>query len=192
MARTNISVDQTVFDEFSSQAQTQNKTLFAFANEWLSIDAKLSKDGWLPSKIEGIAHSISLLKEMDVITLPSDFVDELIARQYKADKDGLLQMFREMGSGLVGLLKIATPDLDGLSELAKEFMVLLPVKQFKVIKDDAKNIEVDIVGAGRKKESAECTFQFLEAILDGYGYSVSKHETGVGLLRIWAYKRNSY
>lgn len=192
MARTNMSVDQKVFDEFSAEAQSQNKTLFAFTNEWLSVISELSKDGWTPSKIHGIGHSISLLKEMDVITLPSDFVDELIARMYRTDKQGLLNMFRDMGSSLVGLLKIATPDIDGLSELAKEFIMLLPVKQFKVVKQDNDSIEVDIVGAGRKKESAECTFEFLEAILNGYDYSVSKHEIGVGMLRVWAYKTGAF
>ena len=154
--------------------------------------AELSNEGWSSSDFRAMCDSFSLMKKMDVITLPSDFVDELIARQYKADKEGLLQMFREMGSSLVGLLKIAAPDLDGLSELAKEFMILLPVKQFKVLKDETNSIEVDIVGAGRKRESAECTFKFLEAILDGYSYSVSKYETGVGMLRIWAYKRDAY
>lgn len=187
-----MSVDQKVFEEFSAQAQRENKTLFAFTNEWLSVVSELSKDGWTPSKIHGIGHSISLLKEMDVITLPSDFVDELIAREYKTDKQGLLNMFQEMGSSLVGLLKIATPDIDGLSELAKEFIMLLPVKQFKVVKQDNDSIEVDIVGAGRKRESAECTFEFLEAVLNGYGYSISKHEIAVGMLRVWAYKANNF
>lgn len=97
-----------------------------------------------------------------------------------------------MGSSLVGLLKIATPDIDGLSELAKEFIMLLPVKQFKVVKQETESFELDIVGAGRKRESAECTFEFLEAILNGYGYSISKHEIGVGMLRVWAHKTNNF
>lgn len=187
-----MSIDQKVFEDFSAEAQSQNKTLFAFTNEWLSVVSDLSRDGWTPTKIHGIGHTISLLKEMDVITLPSDFVDELIAREYNADKESLLKMFRDMGSSLVGLLKIATPDIDGLTELAKEFIILLPVKQLKVLKQEDDSVEVDIVGAGRKKESAECTFQFLEAILNGYGYSVSKHEIGVGMLRVWAYKGSNF
>lgn len=191
MARVNVSVDQTVFDKVTSEVQREERTLFAFTNEWLSLAAELSVDGWSASKIRGLCGSISLLKEMDVITLPSDFVDELISREYKTDKEGLLEMFRNMGNNLVGLLKIATPDLDSLSVVARNFLMLLPVKQFEIRKGRDNSLEVDIVGVGRKIESAECTFEFMEAILNGYGYSVSKHESGVGMLRMWAYNNDS-
>src|SRR2546422_10790852 len=86
MARTNISVDQAVFEEFSSQAKLKDKTLFAFANETLSAVAKISAEGGDPSELYGLWRTISLLKQVDVITLPSDFVDELIATQYASDK----------------------------------------------------------------------------------------------------------
>src|SRR2546427_10528731 len=83
MARTNISVDQAVFEEFSSQAKLKDKTLFAFANETLSAVAKISAEGGDPSELYGLWRTISLLKQVDVITLPSDFVDELIATQMR-------------------------------------------------------------------------------------------------------------
>ena len=48
MARTNISVDQNVFDAFSAEAARQNKTLFAFANESLSVITKVAEEGGAP------------------------------------------------------------------------------------------------------------------------------------------------
>ncbi len=190
MPRTNISVDQSVFEEFSSQAERQNKTLFAFANESLTAMAKISSEGGNPDELYRLWKSVSLLKQIDVITLPSDFVDELIAKIYGLEKTTLLKMFRDLGSELVGVLKIAAENLDELGQLAKDFTALLPVKQFKINKLDGSAVEIDIVGAGRRIESTECTLEFLKSILNGYGYTVTKNETNIGTIRLWASKRS--
>lgn len=192
MARTNISVEKAVFDEFSAQAERQNKTLFAYANESLATMAKVAAEGGTPSDIFRLWRSVTLLKQMDVITFPSDFIDELIAKQYAMDKAGLLRMFRDLGSKLVGVLKIAASNLQELSELAKDFAALLPVKQFKILEqDNGGSVEIGIVGAGRKIESTECTLEFLKSVLNGYGYNITKHEINVGTLRMWAAKRST-
>jgi hypothetical protein len=189
MARTNVSVDQTVFEEFSTQAKQQNKTLFAFANESLTAIAKICSEGGSPTELYSLWRTVSILRQIDVITLPSDFVDELISKLYATDRVSVLKMFQNLGSSLVGLLKIAAEDLDNLGKLAKDFTIILPVKQFKISKPDANTAELDIVGAGRKKESTECTFEFVKSVLNGYGYTVTKQEIGIGTLRIWASKR---
>lgn len=189
MARTNISVDQSIFEEFSSQAERQNKTLFAYANESLSAVAKISAEGGNPADLYRLWRSVTLLKQIDVITLPSEFIDELIAKIYSMNKPELLKMFRNLGSELVGILKIAAGNLDELGLLAKDFTALLPVKQFKISKLDASTVEIGIVGAGRRIESTECTLEFLKSILNGYGYTVTKNELNVGTIRLWASKR---
>jgi len=190
VARTNISVDQGVFDEFHSEAKRRDKTLFAFANESLSAIAKISGEGGDPAELYRFWRSVALLKQADVITLPSDFVDELIAKQYASDKESLLKMFSDMGSNLVGVLKIAARDLDQLADLARDFTALLPIKQFKLSRSpDDDVVEIGIVGAGRRMESTECSFVFLQSILNGYGYRVTKHEMNVGTIRVVASRR---
>ncbi|MDA4128300.1 MAG: hypothetical protein OK422_02380 [Thaumarchaeota archaeon] len=190
MARTNISVDQAVFDEFSSQAQRQNKTLFAFANESLSTVAKVAAEGGNPLDLYKMWRAVTLLKQIDVITLPSDFIDELIVKDYARDKAGILKMFRDLGSQLVGVLKIAAEDLDQLSALVTNFAGLLPVKQFTIGAKDKNKVEIDVVGAGRRIESTECAVEFLTSVLNGYGYSVIKKEVNVGTIRVWATRRD--
>jgi hypothetical protein len=191
MARTNISVDQQVFEEFSSQAERQNKTLFAFANESLMAIANISAEGGNPSDLVKLWRTVSLLKQIDVITLPSDFIDQLIGRLYAVDKASLLRLFQDLGKELVGVLKIAAEDLDRLEELARDFIALLPLKQCKIIKLDSSTIEIGIVGAGRKIESTECSLEFLKSILNGYGYTPTKIEINIGTIRLWASKRGS-
>ena len=189
MARTSISVDQEVFEEFSSQAKRRDKTLFAFANESLSAMAKISAEGGDPSEIRKLWSSISLLRQIDVITLPSDFVDELIAKMYAVDREALLKMFSELGTNLVGVLRIAAKNLSELADLANNFTMLLPIKRLRISRSSGDEVvEIEVVGAGRKIESTECSFVFLQSILNGYGYKVTEHEMNLGTIVLWASK----
>jgi hypothetical protein len=193
MARTNISVEHDVFEKFSLQAERQNKTLYAFANESLLVMAEIVAEGGNPDDLLHMWRSFSILKEMEVVPLPSAFLDELIAKEYAVDKAGLMKMFREFGASLVGILRIEAEDIDGVYDLAKHVAALLPVRQLRIKKaDDSKSLEVDIVGVGRRLESALCTLEFVKAILNGYGYTASKEEVGVGTIRIWAFRKSSF
>jgi hypothetical protein len=189
MGRTNISVDEAVFDQFSSEAKRTNKTLFAFANEALDTMAKVSAEGGDPSELYGLWRAITVLKQVDVITFPSYFVDDLVAKEYAQDKEGVLKMFGDLGSNLVGVLKIAASDINELAALGKDFALLLPLKQLRMTEGKPPDsIEISIVGAGRRIESTECTFAFLRSILSGYGYSVTRYEINTGTIMVWASK----
>ena len=50
MARTNLSIDRQVFEEFAAEAERRKMTLFAFANESLSAVAKISQEGGNPEE----------------------------------------------------------------------------------------------------------------------------------------------
>jgi hypothetical protein len=192
MARASISVDHEVFEEFSSEAKRKDRTMSAFANQSLSTMAKISAEGGEPGDLYRLWRSVSLMKQVDVITLPSDFVDELIAKMYAADKEGLLKMFDRLGSNLVGILKLAAKDIDELAGLATDFSLLVPIKRFTVSRSQDDGVfEVDVVGAGRRIESTECSFVFLQSVLNGYGYVVTKHEMNLGTIMMWVSKRNS-
>jgi hypothetical protein len=190
MARTNLSVDRKVFEEFSAQADRKNMTLFAFANESLSAISKISAEGGDPGEMYRIWRVLTILRQVDVITLPSDFVEELVVRLYAADKETTMARFRELGSSLVGLLKMATEDLAGLSDLAQDFGTIIPIKRFRMATLKDGKVEVDVVGAGKGTETTVCSSEFLKSILNGYGYDVVKEEIHAGAIRLWAEKRN--
>jgi hypothetical protein len=192
MARVNISVDQGVFNEFSAEAERQNKTLFAFANESLSVVTKVASEGGNPVELYNLWRSTTLLKQIDVVVLPSDFMDELVAKLHSADKAGTLKMFSELGSRLVGVLKIAASDLSELSRLAKDFGGLLPIKHLSLRVQAVKgDLEIDVVGAGRRMESTECAKEFLMSIVRGYGYVITRQEVNIGTIRLWVTPRNT-
>ena len=190
MARTNLSIDRKIFDEFSAQAQRKNMTLFAFANESLSAISKIAAEGGDPAELYRIWRVLTILRQVDVITLPSDFVEELIDSLYKADKESTLARFRELGASLVGLLKMATEDLAGLSDLAQDFGFIIPIKRFSMTTNKEGDVEVAVVGAGKSHETTVCSSEFLKAILNGYGYDVTKEEIHAGAIRLSAQRRN--
>ncbi len=190
MARTNLSIDRNVFEEFATQVEKRNMTMFAFANESLSVISKIAAEGGDPSSLYSIWKVVSILKEADAITLPSDFVEQLIEELYVSDKERLLRHFSDLGASLVGLLKIFAEDANSLSALAKEFGFIVPIKRFTLSNGGNGNIQVDVVGAGKSMATTECSTAFLKAVLNGYGYSVFKEDLHPGAIRIWSQKRS--
>jgi len=62
------------------------------------------------------------------------------------------------------------------------FSLMLPLKRFNIVRKSSETVEISIVGAGRWKDSTECTFEFLSSILNGYGYTIINHDLNVGHL----------
>ncbi|MDG6997493.1 MAG: hypothetical protein JRN15_00065 [Nitrososphaerota archaeon] len=192
MSKASVTLDGPSSLEIASTARSEEKTIRAFVNEWLLVATKLSKQGWNTTKLESLCDAFTLMKEMDVITLPSDFVDDLVAREYKTDKQGLFQMFREMGTQVADVVKIDSPNMHGLAKVANEFLSLLPLKMFKISMDDRENcLEIVVVGVGKRIESTECAFEMLEAFLNSYGYSVTNQQINVGTIMVQASRHNS-
>jgi hypothetical protein len=156
----------------------------------LSAISKISAEGGDPAEIYSIWRILTILRQVDVITLPSDFVEELIERLYSSNKEATLAKFRELGASLVGLLKMVTEDLSGLSDLAKDFSFIIPIKRFTMTANKEGTVEIDVVGAGKGLETTLCSAEFLKAILNGYGYDVTKEETHAGAIRVWARRRS--
>lgn len=191
MTRANISVDKAVYDEFASQAMLRGKTLYALTNEWLDAAAKISAEGGSAADVTEVWRSTSVLKQLDTIILPSDFVDEMIVSLYAKDKAQVLRSFYDLGAELAGILKIVADSLQRLSELVRDFTLFTPIRRFEVRQLNDGTSEIDVVGAGKKAESTECCYEFLKAVLNGYGYDVQSHQLYVGTIRLTAIKRRS-
>jgi hypothetical protein len=186
MVRTNLSIDKSVFEEFAAEADRRKMTLFAFANESLSAITKISQEGGNPEEFYKIWRILSILRQVDVITLPSDFVEDFIENLYKADSALTKSRFRELGTSLVGLLKMAAENIEDLTPLAKDFGFFIPIKHFDLHATKDGRIQVDVVGAGKALETTECSAEFLRSILAGYGYVVTKEELHPGTIRLQA------
>lgn len=189
VTRTNLSIDRKVFEEFSAQAQRKNMSLFAFANESLSLIAKVAAEGGDPLEVYRIWRLLTVLKEVGVITLPSDFVEVLMKQLYLIDKESLLTKFRELGTSVVGLLLIEAKDIKSLSALANNLGFITPIKRFNASEGENESVQVDVVGAGKEIETTECSSEFLKSVLRGYGYEVVKEELHPGAMRLWCRKK---
>ncbi|HUI23149.1 MAG TPA: hypothetical protein VLY82_02015 [Nitrososphaerales archaeon] len=188
MVRTNLSIDKGVFEEFAAEADRRKMTLFAFANESLAAITKISQEGGNPDEFYKIWRVLTILRQVDIITLPSDFVDDLIERLYKVDSAATRAKFRELGASLVGLLKMAAENIDDLGPLAKDFGFIIPIKHFALTEPKPGMVQVDVVGAGKAIETTQCSAEFLKAIIEGYGYAVIREDLHPGTIRMVAEK----
>ena len=188
MVRTNLSIDKAVFEEFAAEADRRKMTLFAFANESLAAITKISQEGGNPDEFYKIWRVLSILRQVDVITLPSDFVDDLIESQFKTDSSSTRARFKELGMSLVGLLKMVAENLEDLSPLAKDFGFFIPIKHFGLTTLKNGLVQIDVVGAGKAMATTECSSEFLKAIIAGYGYAITKEELHPGTIRLLAEK----
>lgn len=192
MKRTNLSVDSNVFERFSEVARGQNKKIFAFANESLDFIATVHEEGGSIKDLRRLWSAYLILRTIDVITLPSDFADDLNEKLFSCDKNWTLNSFNQLGRSVGSILKMTSEGLEQLAKLAEDFFVLIPVKHFKFTQIDNVTIQVDIAGAGRKLESAECTAEFVKGILQEYDYETQKVELNVGTVRLRATKKGAY
>ena len=188
MVRTNLSIDKGVFEEFAAEADRRKMTLFAFANESLAATTKISREGGSPDEFYKIWRVLTIMRQVDVITLPSDFVEDFIERLYKVDPKQTRAQFSNLGASLVGLLKMAAESIEDLTPLAKDFGFIIPIKHFDLHGSKDGRVQVDVVGAGKGMETTECSSEFLKSILAGYGYAVLKEELHPGTIRILAEK----
>ncbi len=186
--RVNISISKDVFEEFSFQAKRNKRTLYSFANEALSVVAKISSEGGSASEIYKFWRSLSLMKTVDVFAFPSDLADEIIARLYSLDKHGIMRTFNEAGSRFGGFLKVFAEGIDELHKLVQDVSFILPLRQFNFTKKND-TIEIAVIGAGRRIESTECFFEFIKSILSSYGYVIVSSEIGIGTVLATAKSR---
>jgi hypothetical protein len=182
--RTSLSVPRDVGDQFTAQADRAGKILYSFASEWLDAASKISARGGTAKGTLELWNLCSMLRDAEVIPLPADFVEGLISDLYAVDKESVRERFHKMGSGLVSLLKIAAPNVEELALLAKEFAGFIPAKRIEIKRTGNKSLMVNVVGAGRRFETTECSFEFVRAVLKGYGYSVVSQDLGIGTIRI--------
>ena len=189
MPRASLSVDRRIADEFSVQGERTGKTLYAFANEWIDTASKVSAEGGTAEEVLAHWRVCTVLRQVDIITFPADFVESLILKLYATEKANLFKMFSDLGASLVGLMKMVAPEIEQLASLGRDFADVIPTKKIEILRQNGNTVSVNIVGAGRRIETTECSFEFIKAVLNGYGYNVSSQEVGIGTIRIQCTKR---
>ncbi|MBI2183874.1 MAG: hypothetical protein HYU39_02825 [Thaumarchaeota archaeon] len=160
-------------------------TLYAMANVCLEAVLNVLEQGSSVEELAMVLNTHRILRQVDAIILPADLVDHLISRLMFFEKQPTLEQFRQLGFTLANLLRIRSPKLTELSDVATDFLVMVPLKRIE-IKEAEGGVEVNVVGAGRRMESTECTLSLLEGLLAGYGYRVLEKNVTVGVIRLKA------
>jgi len=189
-ARVTLSVERGVGLEFSLQAGRVGKSLHNFASEWLTTASRISAEGGTAERALEGWEVASVFKDVEVVPLPADFVEQLIEGLCSADTARALRSFGELGERIVKLLKVYAPDIDQLADLARGFTGVAALKRLELRKVGDDSLALNVVGAGKKLEVTECAYEFARAVLAGYGYQVTNHDIGVGTIRAVARRGN--
>src|SRR5712691_10848831 len=104
MARTNIAVDDTVANALSTEAKSENKTLYSLANEALGEVLKVLGESGEASEIYPSWRFLRVLKDLDSIPIAGDLLEKMIKKLYE-DKEWILNAWFEEGARLGKYLK---------------------------------------------------------------------------------------
>jgi len=182
--RVSISVDRDIGEEFSREADRTGKPLYVFANDWLATASRISAQGGTADKTEEEWKVCSVFKDVEAIPLPAGFVEQMVESLCQADKERALKTFRALGENLATLLRIYAPRIDQLADIAKGFAGIAPLKRLDIERIEGGSVVISVVGAGKRYDVTECAFEFLKALVAGYGYTVMAFELGVGTIRL--------
>ena len=128
MGRTNIAVDEQIADALADEATTENKSLYALANEALSAVLRVCEYGGTPSELYPTWRWGRILKDTEAIPLPGGLMEKIMKKAYAADKAGLLAEWREEGKRIGDYLHMYAENFQLLIPRVEELQGLLPVK----------------------------------------------------------------
>lgn len=184
MYRSTLSVNGEIAKELLALARERNMTLFALTNQILETAILLMKVGIDFQGLRNFVSVMKILKDVDAVVIPSDFLDKLIAELYKNNQKELLNSFKQLGTELAEYLKLEAPNIEKLISLAQTLSTLFPLKRINLRRLNHTTYELSAVGVGGRQESTLCVYYFVEGVLEKYGLEIQEKTIGKGLITV--------
>jgi len=172
MYRSTLSVNGELAKELLVLARERNMTLFSLTNQILETAILLMRSGVEFQDFKNLVSVLKILRDVDAVVIPSDFLDKLIADLYKSNQKEVQGAFKQLGMDLAEYLKLEAPDIMKLISLAQTLSRLFPLKRVNLKRLNDSTYELSAVGVGGRLESTTCVYHFVEGVLERYGYAV--------------------
>lgn len=182
MYRSTLSVNGEIAKELLALARERNMTLFSLTNQILETAIILMRMGVDFQGLRNLAGVMKILKDLDAVTIPSDFLDKLIGELYKANQKELLSSFKQLGMELAEYFKLEAMDIEKLVSMAQTLSTFFPLKRVGLKRINSKSYELSAVGVGGRIESTTCVYFFIEGVLERYGFEIQDKTIGRGLI----------
>jgi hypothetical protein len=143
----------------------------------------MMKENIEPQDVKALFRAHVLLKDLDAVVLPSEFMDMLIADLYMVNREKLLERFRQLGRDVGKVLKVYATSIEELFDLAKTVGQFFPLKRLEVKMKQMKQYEIAVLGVGSRPESTQCVYEAFKAIIHEYGYKTRNETIGKGIIK---------
>ncbi len=184
MYRSTLSVNGEIAKELLALAKERNMTLFALTNQILETAILLMKMGVDFQALRNLVSVLKILRDVDAVVIPSDFLDKLIYELYKNNQKEILNSFKQLGMELAEYFKLEAMDIEKLVSLAQTLSTLLPLKRVSLRRLNHTTYELSAVGVGGRLESTYCVYYFLEGVLEKYGLEIQDKTISKGLVNV--------
>ncbi|MCS7146436.1 MAG: hypothetical protein RMJ28_00990 [Nitrososphaerota archaeon] len=159
-------------------------TLFSLTNQILETSIMLMKMGVDFQGLRNLVSVLKILKDVDAVVIPSDFLDKLIAELYKNNQREIQGSFKQLGGELAEYFKLEAMDIEKLVTLAQTLSTFFPLKRVSLRRLDHSSYELSAVGVGGRLESTVCVYYFIEGVLEKYGFEIQDKTISRGLINI--------
>ncbi|MEM2024325.1 MAG: hypothetical protein QXG69_06015 [Candidatus Caldarchaeum sp.] len=184
MVRASLAVDAEVAEALSKLAEEKHMTLYSLTNQILKTSLELIRENLEIQDLKNLLTAYWILRDLDAVVLPSDFMDTLIAELYTKDRESVLKKFRQLGKDVGKYLKVHANSFEELLQLGRTVGRFFPLKKLEVKYISHNTYEIAIVGVGGRFESTQCVFEAMKGILDEYGLTTSEETITKGLIKV--------
>jgi hypothetical protein len=183
MVRASLAVDAEVAEALSKLAEEKHMTLYSLTNQILKTSLELIRENLEIQDLKNLLTAYLILRDLDAVVLPSDFMDTIIAELYARDRELILKKFKQLGRDVAKYLKVHTESFEELLQLARTVGRFFPLKKLQARYIAGKQYELVLVGAGSRVESTQCVYEAMKGILEEYGVKILEDEVAKGLIK---------
>ncbi|MEM0381786.1 MAG: hypothetical protein QW059_00350 [Nitrososphaerota archaeon] len=184
MYRSTLSVNGEIAKELLALAREKNMTLFSLTNQILETAILLMKMGVDFQGLRNLVGVMKILRDVDAVVIPSDFLDKLILELYKNNAKDLQNAFKQIGMELAEYFKLEAMDIEKLVSLAQTLSNFFPLKRVSLRRLNHTTYELSAVGVGGRIESTTCVYYFVEGVLEKYGLEIQDKTISKGLINV--------
>ncbi|MEM1945350.1 MAG: hypothetical protein QW756_07385 [Nitrososphaerota archaeon] len=184
MARSSIAVESGIAEQLSKLAEEKHMTLYSLTNQILQTSLEMLREDFEPEDLKNLWQVYRILRDMDAVVLPADFMDTLIADLYRINKDELLKKFYQLGRDVGKYLQVVSEEFDIILHIAQRFSRFFPLKKVESRYQGDGSYEISVVGAGGRVETTRCMYEALKGILEEYGATIKDEVITKGLIRV--------
>jgi hypothetical protein len=184
MTRSSLAVESSIAEQLSKLAEEKHMTLYSLTNQILQTSLEMLREDFEPVDIKNLWQVYRILRDMDAVVLPADFMDSLIADLYKVEKDELLEKFHQLGRDVGRYLQVVSEEFDIILDIGQRFSRFFPLKKVEFKYQGDGSYEISVVGAGGRIETTRCMYEALKGILEEYGATIKDESITKGLIRV--------